>query len=86
MATIVLFAVLITPVPFVAQTTGTGESDTRRTGKHNTHPSAGATITKFYIAKAAPDSAMKPVLFTSSTVTELMSSESCPRCRRARQK
>jgi len=55
-ATIVLFAALSVPIVCVAQTNETAESDAHRTSKHNTQPSAGARITKFYIAEAAPNS------------------------------
>jgi hypothetical protein len=55
-AAMILFAALSIPMLVVAQTNGTGESDAHRTDKHNTQPSAGSKIIKFYIAEAAPNS------------------------------
>jgi hypothetical protein len=50
---ITLLAALPMPVLAAAQTNGTSKSDAHRTGEQTPQPSAGAKITKFYIAEAA---------------------------------
>jgi hypothetical protein len=55
-ALIVLLAGFSVLGPAVAQTDGTRKSDAHRPDKRNAQPTAGATITKFYIAEADPGS------------------------------